>query len=251
MIKENTKIGIAVLILAVGLGLSMLFLSLFTEIAEEALEQESWSFDTSIISFFKSIANDTLDVFMIVITELGSVWFLTAFSIAAILFLWIRHKDKWGILFFIIAVGGGGLLTSLLKNLYERGRPSINPEIDAIGFSFPSGHSMGSLIFYGFIIYFVIRSRMSELLKGLVISFTAVLVVLIGLSRIYLGAHYPSDVLAGYIAGAIWLMLSILALEWVQWQTRSNIRPVHEIREILAKVFKAVITKAADRKRKD
>lgn len=250
MIKENTKIGIALLILAIGLGLSMLFLTIFTEIAEEALEQEAWSFDTSIISFFKSIENEALDTVMIVITELGSVWFLTAFSIAAILYLWLRHKDKWGILFFIIAVGGGGLLTTLLKNLYERGRPSINPDIDAIGFSFPSGHSMGSLIFYGFIIYFIFRSRKSELLKGLAISFMAVLVLFIGISRIYLGAHFPSDVLAGYTAGAIWLLLSLLALEWIQWQSRSQVRPVHEIRGFLAKIFTAVTKRLAANKKK-
>lgn len=250
MIKENTKIGIAVLILAIGLGLSMLFLALFSEIAEEALEQEAWSFDTSIVSFFKSIENETLDIIMIVITELGSVWFLTAFSIAAILHLWLRQKDKWGILFFIIAVGGGGILTKLLKNLYERGRPSINPEIDAIGFSFPSGHSMGSLIFYGFIIYFVVRSRMNKLIKGLAISFMVVLVLLIGTSRIYLGAHFPSDVLAGFIAGTIWLLLSILALEWIQWQSRSNIRPVREIRGILAKIFRAVTERLAANKKR-
>lgn len=250
MIKENTKIGVAVLILAIGLGLSMLFLSLFTEIAEEALEQESWSFDTSIIGFFKTIESGTLDTIMIVITELGSVWFLTAFSIGTILFLWLRHRDKWGILFFIIAVGGGGLLTTVLKRLYERGRPSINPDIDAIGFSFPSGHSMGSLIFYGFITYLIVRSRMNEIWKGLSISFLAVLVVLIGTSRIYLGAHFPSDVIAGYTAGSIWLLLCILALEWIQWQTKSQVRPVHEIRGFLAKIFRAVTERLAANKRK-
>lgn len=249
MIKENTKVGIAVLILAIGLGLSMLFLAIFSEIAEEALEQETWTFDSSIIHYFNSISTEGLDVLMIVITELGSVWFLTAFSIAAILYLWTKHKDKWGILFFILAVGGGGLLTLLLKNLYERSRPSINPEIDAIGFSFPSGHSMGSLIFYGFIIYFIMRSRASELVKGLAISFLAVLVVLIGISRIYLGAHFPSDVLAGYFAGAIWLLLSILALEWIQWQSRSQVRPVHEIRGFLATVFRAVTERLAASKK--
>lgn len=249
MIKENTKVGIAVLILAIGLGLSMLFLAVFTEIAEEALEQEAWSFDSSIIGFFNSIGSDGLDILMIVITELGSVWFLSAFSIATILYLWTQHKDKWGILFFILAVGGGGLLTTLLKNLYERDRPSINPEIDAIGFSFPSGHSMGSLIFYGFIIYLVMRSRVNELVKGLAISLMAVLVVMIGLSRIYLGAHFPSDVLAGYFAGAIWLILSILALEWIQWQSRSQVRPVHEIRGFVAKVFRAVAKRLPAAKR--
>ena len=243
MINENTKIGITVLLLAAGLGFSALFIVLFSEIAEEAMEQETWLFDSSIIGFFQSIESSVLDVLMIATTEMGSVWFVTAFSIAVIGLLWFKERDKWGILFFLIAVGGGGLLTLLLKNLYERERPSINPEIDAIGFSFPSGHSMGSVIFYGFVMYLVLRSSRSELFKGLAISMMGVLVVLIGISRIYLGAHFPSDVLAGFIAGAIWLILSILALEWIQWQSMSTVRPVRDIRDFLAKMLKAVLKK--------
>ena len=243
MINENTKIGITVLLLAAGLGFSALFIVLFSEIAEEAMEQETWLFDSTIIGFFQSIESSVLDVLMIATTEMGSVWFVTAFSIAVVGLLWFKERDKWGILFFLIAVGGGGLLTLLLKNLYERQRPSINPEIDAIGFSFPSGHSMGSVIFYGFVMYLVLRSRKSELFKGLAISMMGVLVVLIGISRIYLGAHFPSDVLAGFIAGAIWLILSILALEWIQWQSKSSIRPVRDIRDFLAKMLKGALKK--------
>lgn len=243
MINENTKIGITVLLLAAGLGFSALFIVLFSEIAEEAMEQETWLFDSAIIGFFQSIESYVLDVLMIATTEMGSVWFVTAFSIAVIGLLWFKERDKWGILFFLIAVGGGGLLTLLLKNLYERERPSINPEIDAIGFSFPSGHSMGSVIFYGFVMYLVLRSSRSELFKGLAISMMGVLVVLIGISRIYLGAHFPSDVLAGFIAGAIWLILSILALEWIQWQSKSSVRPVRDIRDFLAKMLKGALKK--------
>ena len=231
------------LLLAAGLGFSALFIVLFSEIAEEAMEQETWLFDSTIIGFFQSIESSVLDVLMIATTEMGSVWFVTAFSIAVVGLLWFKERDKWGILFFLIAVGGGGLLTLLLKNLYERQRPSINPEIDAIGFSFPSGHSMGSVIFYGFVMYLVLRSRRNELFKGLAISMMGVLVVLIGISRIYLGAHFPSDVLAGFIAGAIWLILSILALEWIQWQSKSSIRPVRDIRDFLAKMLKGALKK--------
>lgn len=244
MIKENTKIGITVLLLAMGLGFSALFIAFFTEIAEEALSQETWAFDSAIIVFFNSIESSGLDVFMVALTELGSVWFVTAFSIAVIGVLWFKERDKLGVLFFLIAVGGGALLTLLLKNLYARERPSINPEIDAIGFSFPSGHSMGSVIFYGFVIYLLLRSGKSKLFKGIAISFLGVLIALIGISRIYLSAHYPSDVLAGFTAGAIWLTLSILALEWIQWQSMSDVRPVQDIRDFLAKMVKAIRKKS-------
>ncbi len=244
MIKENTKIGITILLLAAGLGFSALFIAFFSEIAEEALSEETWTFDSAIIAFFNLIESSGLDVFMIAITELGSVWFVTAFSMAVVGFLWFKERDKLGILFFLIAVGGGAVLTLLLKSLYARERPSINPAIDAIGFSFPSGHSMGSVIFYGFVMYLVLRSGKSKVFKGIAISLLGMLIALIGISRIYLSAHYPSDVLAGFTAGAIWLTLSILALEWIQWQSMSGVRPVHEIRNFLAKILNAVKEKS-------
>lgn len=240
MEEENKKAGFPALLLALGLTVASFFIWLFAELAEELLENELRNFDDAIVGFFKSVQNPALDSVYIFITELGSVWFLTTLSVVTLFLLWFKAKDKWGILFFLIAVGGGALLTTLLKNLYGRGRPSINEEIDAIGFSFPSGHSMGSLIYYGFIAYFIVRGRVNKGKKALFLSILGVLVVLIGTSRIYLGAHFPSDVLAGYVAGAIWLILCLLALEWAQWQSGSHVRPVRAMRKFLASVFNSV-----------
>ena len=248
MIKENTKVGITFLLLGLGLGVAALFLVVFTELAEEVMEDEMRRFDGSIIGYFQAMDHPYLDNAMIVITEFGSVWFLATLSLVTVAVLWAKYKDKWGILFFLVAVGIGGLLTRILKQLYERGRPSINPEIDAVGYSFPSGHSMGSLIFYGFIMYLVMRSNGSVLFKRLSILLLAILVLFIGSSRIYLGAHFPSDVLAGYIAGAIWLILCLVALEWIQWQSKSSVRPVHAIRNGLAAALKAARKKFASNK---
>ena len=239
MEEENKKAGFPVLILLVGLGIVSLFIWLFAELAEELLENELKSFDNSVLSFFEAIETSALDTFYIIITEMGSVWFLTTLSVILIGLLWIKTKDKWGILFFVIAVGGSGLLTWLLKQFYGRGRPSINEEIDAIGFSFPSGHSMGSLVFYGFIAYFIVRSSQKKVVKILSLVVLGILIILIGTSRIYLGAHFPSDVLAGFIAGTIWLILCLLALEWVQWQSNSHVRPVHAVRKFLASSYRA------------
>ncbi|MDN7246441.1 phosphatase PAP2 family protein [Planococcus shenhongbingii] len=240
MIKENTKVGITFLLLGLGLGIAALFLVIFTELAEEVMENEMRRFDGTIIGYFKAIDTPFLDSAMIFITEMGSVWFLTTLSTLTVVVLWVKYKDKWGILFFLVAVGIGGLLTKMLKGLYERGRPSINPEIDAVGYSFPSGHSMGSLIFYGFIMYLVIRGNGNALFKWVSIFLMAILVTLIGMSRVYLGAHFPSDVLAGFIAGAIWLILCLIALEWIQWQSKSSVRPVYAIRDMLVSILRAV-----------
>lgn len=233
MVKENTKIGITLLLLLSGLVIAGMFIVLFAELAEEVMSQEFGIFDSFIINLVLVNQSQSMDALMIFITELGSVWFLGTLSLIIVLALWFKDKDKWGALFFVIAVGGGGLLTSLLKHFYGRERPSINEEIDAVGFSFPSGHSMGSLLFYGFIIFLVVRRTQKEWIKWTISISLSVLIVLIGVSRIYLGAHYPSDVAAGYIAGVIWLLLCLTALEWITWQSGSHIKPVKVLRKIL------------------
>ncbi|WP_138420516.1 phosphatase PAP2 family protein [Aquibacillus sediminis] len=235
--KLVKKLSIPLTALVIGLAIISFFTYLFVEIGEDFLATEIVTFDNTIINYLKTIETDRLDQIMIIITELGSVWFLTTMSLFVILLLWFRAKDKWGIVTFIIAVASGGILTKVLKNYYDRGRPSINPEIDAVGFSFPSGHSMGSLIFFGFVIYLVARSKRSTLIKWSFAFFATVLTFLIGISRAYLGAHYPSDVLAGFLAGAVWLTLCILALEWSEWRTNYHIRPFQTIRHLLAHRF--------------
>lgn len=227
---QTQKMKFPVLLLTVGLIIMSLFTYIFIEIAEELIGSEIKRFDSSIINFLKTMETDSLDQVMVLITELGSVWFLTTMCIVVILLLWFRAKDWWGIAAFILANAGGGVISQVLKEYYNRGRPSINPEIDAIGYSFPSGHSMGSLIFYGFIIYLILRSDRSKTLKAITIFIAGMLIFFIGFSRIYLGAHFPSDVLAGYLAGTVWIMLCILALEWIEWQTQYHIRPFHAIR---------------------
>lgn len=243
MEKNERLAGLAFLLLLGGLGIAALFIAVFAELAEEVMEKEFRLFDSFIIKGMEAGAGKTMDKVMFVFTEMGSAWFLTILSIVVLAVMGFKMKDKWGMLFFIIAVGGGSLLTLLLKNLYVRERPSIDAEIDAVGYSFPSGHAMGSLVFYGFVIYLVIRTRQRPWLQWFTVTVLSILVIAIGTSRIYLGAHFPSDVLAGYIAGAIWLILSLIALEWIQWHSRSPVPPVHALRKLLGPLYRMVRTK--------
>lgn len=243
MEKNEKMAGLAFLLLLGGLGIAALFIVLFAELAEEVMEKEFGLFDRFIISGMEASANDGMDKVMFVITEMGSAWFLTVLSIIVLGVLGFKMKDKWGMLFFVVAIGGGSLLTLLLKSLYSRERPSINAEIDAVGYSFPSGHSMGALIFYGFVIYLVVRTRQRAWIQWLTVTILSIVVLLIGSSRIYLGAHFPSDVLAGYIAGSIWLILSLIALEWIQWHSRSPVPPVYALRKLLGPLYRTVRTK--------
>lgn len=234
--KIKTKnVILPILLVAMGLGISIGFLYLFAKLAEEMLESEVKWFDDSIIQFFYQIKTEKLDVVLFVFTELGSLWFLTIFSLIIISVLWFKKKDKWTIFFFVIDIGGGGLLTKFLKYYYARERPTIDETIDAIGYSFPSGHAMGSLIFYGFLSYLLFRSNIRKRMKWGALFLCGVLIFFIGISRIYLGAHYPSDVIAGYLAGSIWLILCILALEYVKWRSASSIKPIKAFKEFIGR----------------
>ncbi|MFC4714349.1 phosphatase PAP2 family protein [Planococcus dechangensis] len=243
MDRETKISGLAFIVLLIGLGLAASFIVLFAELADEMLEQELGVFDAVIIALLETVGSNAMDLVMFIFTELGSVWVIGFLSIIVLWILSFRMRDKWGVLFFFVAVGGGALLTFLLKHLFNRDRPSINEAIDAVGYSFPSGHAMGSLVFYGFVIYLVIRTKQKPWIQWLSVFCLSLLIMLIGISRIYLGAHFPSDIAAGYIAGAIWLVLSLVALEWIQWQQRSPVPPVQALRKVLAPVYHAVLKK--------
>ncbi|WP_088006916.1 phosphatase PAP2 family protein [Indiicoccus explosivorum] len=222
MDKDTKKKITPAVLLLTGIAIAAGLIVLFAELAEEVLEKSFRSFDQAIIDQFAAWDSPALDYVMIFITELGSVWFLTVLSLAVVGYLWFKKHDRWTILYFIIAIAGSGILTWILKQFYQRERPSINPDIDAIGFSFPSGHSMGSLVFYGFLAYLVIRGPQKAGMKWLLVGAAAILALLIGSSRVYLSAHFPSDVLAGQLSGAIWLLLCIMALEWTKYRRGSK-----------------------------
>lgn len=214
------------LLIVFGFLLASLSLWIFAELAEDILESHTIAFDNAVISCIHSFKSPLLLNFMFIITETGSLVWITTFSLLTIFWLWFNKKDKLSILFFMITIAGGGLLTYILKFFFHRARPSIDNLIDASGFSFPSGHAMGSMIFYGFIGYLVIRSERNKMTKVITSIFLLLFILLIGISRIYLNVHYPSDVIAGFSAGLFWLILTISALRVLKWQRERKIQNV-------------------------
>lgn len=119
-----------------------------------------------------------------------------------------RHKVAWRVpAFYALACAGSGGLILLVKHLVNRPRPDLFPALDKAPFaSFPSGHSLYALVAYGFLSYLVVRStRCAVWLKVAFVLLCTALVVLVGLSRVYLNAHYPSDVMGGWLLGLPWL----------------------------------------------
>ncbi|KMJ58696.1 hypothetical protein AB685_09900 [Bacillus sp. LL01] len=204
------------LLILAGIGLMITATVLFLELAEDVWEQEKFTFDHVIMEYFQSVENGTLNTVFKLITETGSVWWITIASVFTVLFLWLRKRDVLGILFFVLAIAGGGSFIFVLKYVFQRERPSLAPEYDGNGFSFPSGHALGSFILYGFLIYFIGREKRFFKTRMLAIGLLSVLIISVGLSRVYLYVHYPSDILAGYAVGLIWLICCIFSMEMMR-----------------------------------
>ena len=148
-----------------------------------------------------------LTVFFKFVTYLGdwTVVLPIALIVSAILILKRRRKQD-AILAFISL--GGLIVAFLLKNIVHRARP-LGGLLNETSFSFPSAHAVISVVFYGFIIYLLLPKIKNRKIKALKIFIASLLVMLVGFSRLYLGVHYLSDVLAGYVIGAIWLLIGV------------------------------------------
>lgn len=199
------------LIIEVVLGslFALVMLYAFFKVGAEVIDKDITFLDNSITHFVYSFRNPFLTEFMKVITNFGGEIFLGVAVFTTIFFLLKSHKKDALVFSFILVFGVG--LNFLLKNVFQRPRPNLLPliKIDT-SYSFPSGHAMNSFIFYACLSYFIFRRMKNKKLGILLILGSGLLVVLIGLSRIYLGVHYPSDVIAGLIAGLAWFVAALL-----------------------------------------
>ncbi|MBI3942774.1 MAG: phosphatase PAP2 family protein [Chloroflexi bacterium] len=207
-----------------GLLISIGVLYAFSELAGEILEGESLAFDAGIISFVRSFASESLTRLMIFVTTFGD-WRFMLFITLILAFLWWQRGWWDRIIILVTTTGGAYLLDTLLKLFFQRARPDITGRLIAEqGYSFPSGHAMSSLCFYGIIVFLLAYGKPGTLRwAGPLIG--GFLILMIGLSRVYLGVHYPSDVLGGYLAGAVWLNANIFAFNHYHRTPRTTPSP--------------------------
>src|SRR4029077_16025505 len=187
-----------------SLASAILFLVLFGWLAEEVFEGEMRQFDLYTRTFVHQFATPSLTRIMLGFTELGSVGGLSLlFGIAFACFLLAKLRGPSVCL--LVGMGGTMILNVTLKLAFHRARPEPYFGQRPSSYSFPSGHAMGSFVFYGLIAGILCARISSQLRRVMTWSAAAILVTAIGLSRIYLGVHYPTDVIAGYAAGAVWV----------------------------------------------
>jgi undecaprenyl-diphosphatase len=204
------------LLMCAGLAAAALALYVFAGLAEEVHEGDMRSFDEAVFALSNRVASPALTAFMHGVTWLGSNEFLIGSGACGVLvFTLIRWRRA--AVAFLLTMLGAALLNVLLKAVFQRERPEPffgTPLPDS--YSFPSGHALLSFCFYG-VMAAVVAGRLKGFrVRVLVWTVAASLVALIGLSRIYLGVHYPSDVLAGYAAALVWVMVVAVADRMLQ-----------------------------------
>lgn len=195
----------------VGLGICLLILLAIAKLSNEVLQQEAFVFDTTTLLWIHQFSSPSLDAVMLTITRLGNPSIVVPGSIISFTLLWWQHHRQEAYLFAVNCLGGA-VLANGLKLIFNKPRPQLWPQlITETTFSYPSGHALGSMVFYGFLAYLLARLYP----QGAVIIYGLATLVIsaIGCSRLYLGVHWPTDIIGGYGIGFLWLSICITMLK--------------------------------------
>ena len=219
-LKQKRLLGAAVL---VSLLIAAVSFWIFIEVADEVHEGESQYFDEWLLRALRTnhdlaepIGPAWLPQVARDLTALGSGAVIT--FIVLIVAGSLALQRKWGTLcLIIVSVSGGALMSETLKTIYSRARPHLVPHLTEVSsLSFPSGHSMISAVMYLTLGALLARTTVDRSMKIYFLGSAVILTFIVGITRIYLGVHFPSDVLAGWCAGIAWALLCSVIARWLQ-----------------------------------
>ncbi|MEQ8463244.1 phosphatase PAP2 family protein [Coleofasciculus sp. E2-BRE-01] len=195
-----------------GVILTVAGLWVFLEIADEVLEDQTQAIDKTLMLLVERLHSPLLDWVMRGASIIGGTVVVTLICLILGAIFWARQQRVYFTALAITAIGGTGL-NLLIKQLFDRQRPQLweMTRSEPNTSSFPSGHAMLSLVIYGFIAYLL--ARHFRRWRWWIVSLLIALIALIGFSRLYLGIHWPTDIVAGQAAGLTWLMACLLNLE--------------------------------------
>ncbi len=195
---------LSVLLLLIVFGVT------FGSIASSIGNQPIGSFDTPIIEVVQGWETSGLTTVMKIFTWIGTGYGVTPIAMLIFTFLYFRLRHRQQAWLLIGTVAGSIILNSVLKHVFKRERPEIHRIVEASGFSFPSGHAMMAFALYGIMAFIFWHSVKTTRNRILLVLFTAFMILMIGTSRIYLGVHYPSDIVGGYAASGFWMIIAIV-----------------------------------------
>jgi undecaprenyl-diphosphatase len=196
-----------------GLIITAILLALLSGFHHEVIEPQTRGIDLGLMNAMHSYATPALTHVMFAFTDIGSAG--PVFALIALFLAWLlftrQFRDAVG---FATSVVGALLLNHVLKHWFQRQRPDVPWALThEKSFSFPSGHAMMGIVVFGMLAYLLYRHQHSRSACVLDILIAAIVVIGIGTSRVYLGVHFPTDILGGWIAGGVWLLAAILAME--------------------------------------
>lgn len=218
------------LFLTLGLAVSVMALGAFLWIARAITVESTPGLDTRVLMWLHGRQTPAGDVLALAGAALGSapaLW--VVLGLGSLYFLRTRHLYSLAILW--LSLLGAHVLNGVLKAMYQRPRPQLSGgELEILGrrfdyptsYSFPSGHAITAVVVFGTLAYLVVRLEPTVRTRRLTLVAAALVIVVIGASRVYLGVHYPSDVLAGYLAGFIWSTSAVFTIEVVRYFARGR-----------------------------
>lgn len=239
-LTANEKYG---LYLTIGILITIFFIYLFFGIVQDYIGQEALiRADLRIINLISQLRTPPVNQFMLFITYLAKGEIITVAVLFSLIILFLLRKWSYfrSLLIFVL---GGELFVWIIKNIVERPRPPLSEAlITETSYSFPSGHSFVAIAFYGLIAFFLFDTFKKKYLKLLTLILGFILIILIGISRIYLGAHWPSDVLASYASGLAWLSIIITITHIKRKFNPKIIHPPHLKHKTIGKITFLLIT---------
>lgn len=228
--KADTLVGALGLFLVGGLILAALGTAIFVTLASHVRSGSTQAFDDSVIRWMGTHHSPRLDAVMLEVTALGTGTVVMMVVAVAALFL-VLTRHKYSAILLLASTFGGIVLNGVLKLGFNRPRPSLFvPAVHTVSSSFPSGHAMSAAIVYSTVAYLAARLHRRKWAGWLVMTAALVLITLISFSRMYLGVHYPSDVIAGVAVGLAWAGFCMATLEAIQkfWLRRDPRIPREE-----------------------
>ncbi len=201
----------------------------FVDLTEELAENNLEEFDRLVTKEVTSWRRDYLTPVLTFITEVGdTIGYIVVIGLLITFFLIRRYNWKY-ILQTVAVLLLATLSNMAIKEYVNRARPTAEHLVSVSTLSYPSGHAMSAMGFYGFLIFLTIRYKMNRLLKICLVSLLALLIFLIGISRIYLGVHFPSDVVAGFIGGLIWIAFCAIVFDVIDLMRKRKLRKNQQI----------------------
>ncbi|MCL7745647.1 phosphatase PAP2 family protein [Halalkalibacter alkaliphilus] len=206
----NVKLFLKLLFLGVVPLISFIVLTYFV------MTEKTLRIDVKVITYVRTLEHPIVTKGMKALSFVGNTWPVIIISILLLLLIYKLYRKRDEVILFIIVSLGSTGMNQLFKYSFKRERPLFEQLVMESGYSYPSGHSMAAFTLYGIVTFLFWRHIKSALGRTLLVTFCTVMILAIGTSRVYLGVHFPSDVVGAYLLSGFWLFLTIWVYQYIK-----------------------------------